>query len=118
MTAVSPARVWTFSVRGAADIRAAGEISETPDGVGFTLGTAEGRRAVQLRFAGRHNVGAVLSLDRQRQFLPNWFGGDSGAGDFRVGCFGIVRFAGHEASAIDKGLQMHLGTACRPNDSV
>jgi UDP-N-acetylmuramoyl-tripeptide--D-alanyl-D-alanine ligase len=75
MATVSPARVWTFSTRDAADIRAAGEISETPAGVGFTLETSEGRRAVRLRFAGRHNVtnalaaagvGAALELGLER----------------------------------------------------
>jgi UDP-N-acetylmuramoyl-tripeptide--D-alanyl-D-alanine ligase len=75
MAAVSSARVWTFSVRDAADIRAAGEISETPDGVGFTLETSEGRRPVPLHFAGRHNVtnalaaagvGAALGLGLER----------------------------------------------------
>ena len=75
MAAVSAARIWTFSALGAADIRAAGEISETPAGVGFTLETSEGRRAVRLRFAGRHNVtnalaaagvGAALGLPLER----------------------------------------------------
>jgi UDP-N-acetylmuramoyl-tripeptide--D-alanyl-D-alanine ligase len=61
MAAVSPARVWTFSARGAADIRAVGEISETADGIGFTLETSEGRRKVRLRFAGRHNVSNALA---------------------------------------------------------
>ncbi len=71
----SAARVWTFSAQGAADIRAAGAISETPEGVGFMLETSEGRRAVRLRFAGRHNVtnalaaagvGAALGLPLER----------------------------------------------------
>lgn len=79
MGAVSPARVWTFSTQGrarvVADIRAAGEITETPEGVAFTLETSEGRRAVRLRFAGRHNVtnalaaagvGAALGLPLER----------------------------------------------------
>ena len=75
MAALSAARVWTFSTRDAADVRAAGEISETPDGVGFTLETSEGRRGVRLRFAGRHNVtnalaaagvGAALGLGLER----------------------------------------------------
>ena len=75
MAAESSARVWTFSARGPADIRATGEISETEDGVGFTLETSEGRRAVLLRFAGRHNVtnalaaagvGAALGLPLER----------------------------------------------------
>lgn len=75
MAALSAARVWTFSALGAADIRAAGEISETAGGVGFTLETSEGRRAVRLRFAGRHNVtnalaaagvGAALGLPLER----------------------------------------------------
>jgi UDP-N-acetylmuramoyl-tripeptide--D-alanyl-D-alanine ligase len=69
MGAVSAARVWTFSAlgsalgsaRGAADIRATGEISEMPEGVVFTLETSEGRRAVRLRFAGRHNVTNALA---------------------------------------------------------
>ncbi len=61
MAALSAARIWTFSALGAADIRAAGEISETPDGVGFTLETSEGHRAVRLRFAGRHNVTNALA---------------------------------------------------------
>ena len=75
MAALSAARVWIFSARDAADIRAAGEISETPDGVGFTLETSEGRRVVRLGFAGRHNVtnalaaagaGAALGLGLER----------------------------------------------------
>jgi len=75
MGAASPARIWTFSAQGTADIRAAGVISETPEGVGFTLETSEGRRAVRLRFAGRHNVtnalaaagvGAALGLPLER----------------------------------------------------
>ena len=75
MAALSAARVWTFSALGAADIRAAGEISETPDGIGFALETPEGRRKVRLRFAGRHNVtnalaaagvGAALGLPLER----------------------------------------------------
>ena len=75
MAALSAARVWTFSALGAADIRAAGEISETPDGIGFALETLEGRREVRLRFAGRHNVtnalaaagvGAALGLPLER----------------------------------------------------
>jgi len=75
MAALSVARVWTFSARDAADIRAAGEISETHDGVGFALETSEGRRTVRLRFAGRHNVtnalaaagvGAALGLPLER----------------------------------------------------
>lgn len=61
MRAASPARVWTFSARGAADIRVAGAISETLEGVGFMLETSEGRRAVRLRFAGRHNVTNALA---------------------------------------------------------
>ena len=75
MAALSSARVWTFSAQDAADVRAAGETSETPDGVDFTLETSEGRRAVRLRFAGRHNVtnalaaagvGAALGLGLER----------------------------------------------------
>ena len=75
MAALSAARVWTFSALGASDIRAAGEISETPDGIGFALETPEGRRKVRLRFAGRHNVtnalaaagvGAALGLPLER----------------------------------------------------
>jgi UDP-N-acetylmuramoyl-tripeptide--D-alanyl-D-alanine ligase len=75
MAALSSARVWTFSAQDAADVRAAGETSETPDGVDFTLETSEGRRAVRLRFAGRHNVtnalaaagvGAALGLPLER----------------------------------------------------
>jgi UDP-N-acetylmuramoyl-tripeptide--D-alanyl-D-alanine ligase len=65
MGAVSLARVWTFGTQGSAriavDIRATGEISETPEGVAFTLETPEGRRAVRLRFAGRHNVTNALA---------------------------------------------------------
>jgi UDP-N-acetylmuramoyl-tripeptide--D-alanyl-D-alanine ligase len=65
MSAVSAARVWTFSVLGSArvtaDIRAVGEITETLEGVSFTLETPAGRRAVRLRFAGRHNVTNALA---------------------------------------------------------
>jgi len=73
MAAASPARVWTFSAfgsafgsalgsaRGAADIRAAGEIDDTPEGVSFVLETSEGRRALRLHFAGRHNVTNALA---------------------------------------------------------
>ncbi len=65
MGAASPARVWTFSAlgsaRGAADVRAAGEIGDTPGGVAFVLETSEGRRAVRLHFAGRHNVTNALA---------------------------------------------------------
>ena len=61
MAKATTARVWTFSQRDAADIRAAGEITETPHGVGFTLETSQGRIAVRLRFAGRHNVTNALA---------------------------------------------------------
>ena len=64
MAAASPARVWTFSAfgsaRGAADIRA-GEIDDTPEGVSFALETSQGRRALRLHFAGRHNVTNALA---------------------------------------------------------
>jgi len=72
MATASRARVWTFSARGAADIRAVGSIDEGSAGVGFTLETPDGRRPVRLRFVGRHNVtnalaaaaiGAALGLD-------------------------------------------------------
>jgi len=65
MAAASAARVWTFSAfgsaRGAADIRAAGEIDDTPEGVSFALETSQGRRALRLHFAGRHNVTNALA---------------------------------------------------------
>ena len=65
MAAASAARVWTFSAfgsaRGAADIRAAGEIDDTPEGVSFALETSHGRRALRLHFAGRHNVTNALA---------------------------------------------------------
>jgi UDP-N-acetylmuramoyl-tripeptide--D-alanyl-D-alanine ligase len=61
MGSASPAPVWTFSARGEADIRAAGEISDTPEGVRFVLETSGGHRAVRLRFAGRHNVTNALA---------------------------------------------------------
>jgi UDP-N-acetylmuramoyl-tripeptide--D-alanyl-D-alanine ligase len=61
MAALTRARVWTFSARGPADIRAVGPIGETPDGVGFTLETKAGRQPVRLRFAGRHNVTNALA---------------------------------------------------------
>jgi UDP-N-acetylmuramoyl-tripeptide--D-alanyl-D-alanine ligase len=65
MAVASPARVWTFSAfgsaRGAADVRAAGEIDDTPEGVSFALETSQGRRALRLHFAGRHNVTNALA---------------------------------------------------------
>lgn len=61
MGGASRARVWTYSARGRGDLRAAGEIADGPDGVGFTLETSEGRRPVRLRFAGRHNVTNALA---------------------------------------------------------
>jgi UDP-N-acetylmuramoyl-tripeptide--D-alanyl-D-alanine ligase len=73
MGAASPARVWTFSALGsargsargsalgAADIRAAGQVTDTSEGVSFVLETSQGRRAVRLHFAGRHNVTNALA---------------------------------------------------------
>jgi len=65
MGAASTARVWTFSALGgapgAADVRATGEIVDTSDGVTFVLETSQGRRAVRLHFAGRHNVTNALA---------------------------------------------------------
>jgi UDP-N-acetylmuramoyl-tripeptide--D-alanyl-D-alanine ligase len=60
MRAASRARVWKFGAMKAADIRAA-EITDTPAGVTFVLQIPEGRRAVRLRFAGRHNVTNALA---------------------------------------------------------
>jgi UDP-N-acetylmuramoyl-tripeptide--D-alanyl-D-alanine ligase len=69
MGAATPARIWTFSALGsalgnalgAADIRAAGQVADTSEGVSFVLETSEGRRAVRLHFAGRHNVTNALA---------------------------------------------------------
>jgi UDP-N-acetylmuramoyl-tripeptide--D-alanyl-D-alanine ligase len=73
MGAATPARIWTFSVLGsapgsalgnalgAADIRAAGPVADTSEGVSFVLETSQGRRAVRLHFAGRHNVTNALA---------------------------------------------------------
>jgi UDP-N-acetylmuramoyl-tripeptide--D-alanyl-D-alanine ligase len=65
MGAASTARVWTFSALGgapgAADVRATGEIVDTSDGVTFVLETSQGRHAVRLHFAGRHNVTNALA---------------------------------------------------------
>jgi UDP-N-acetylmuramoyl-tripeptide--D-alanyl-D-alanine ligase len=60
MAAASRARVWTFGVMKAADIRAA-EITDTPAGVSFVLQIPAGRRVVRLHFAGRHNVTNALA---------------------------------------------------------
>src|SRR5213594_351637 len=49
MAAQTRARVWTVSARSAADVRALGQVSESSDGVGFEVETAEGRRPVRLR---------------------------------------------------------------------
>ncbi|PYM49805.1 MAG: hypothetical protein DME16_07885, partial [Candidatus Rokuibacteriota bacterium] len=61
MAAQTRARVWTVSARSAADVRALGQVSESSDGVGFEVETAEGRRPVRLRFSGRHNVTNALA---------------------------------------------------------
>jgi UDP-N-acetylmuramoyl-tripeptide--D-alanyl-D-alanine ligase len=69
MGAATPARIWTFSALGsalgnalgAADIRAAGQVADTSEGVSFVLETSQGRRAVRLHFAGRHNVTNALA---------------------------------------------------------
>lgn len=61
MAAQTRARVWTVSARSAADVRALGQVSESSDGVGFEIETAEGRRPVRLRFSGRHNVTNALA---------------------------------------------------------
>jgi UDP-N-acetylmuramoyl-tripeptide--D-alanyl-D-alanine ligase len=42
-------------------VHAAGRVSESPDGVGFEIETAEGRHPVRLRFSGRHNVTNALA---------------------------------------------------------
>jgi UDP-N-acetylmuramoyl-tripeptide--D-alanyl-D-alanine ligase len=56
MQTLSHARVWTYSVHGAADLRAAAGVEEGPEGISFTLETPDGRQPVRLCFAGRHNV--------------------------------------------------------------
>ena len=65
MGAATPARIWTFSALGSAlgtaDIRAAGQVADTSEGVSFVLETSHGRRAVRLHFAGRHNVTNALA---------------------------------------------------------
>lgn len=55
------ARVITYGRAATAAVRAAGELVETPGGVGFTLETAGERQAVTLAFTGRHNVTNALA---------------------------------------------------------
>ncbi len=61
MREVARARVLTFGVAASADVRAVGPITESTDGVRFTLAAGGGERPVLLSFAGRHNVVNALA---------------------------------------------------------
>jgi UDP-N-acetylmuramoyl-tripeptide--D-alanyl-D-alanine ligase len=61
MRALSSARVLTFGVSAGAGVRSIRPVTESAEGVGFTLALAGAERAVLLRFAGRHNVVNALA---------------------------------------------------------
>jgi UDP-N-acetylmuramoyl-tripeptide--D-alanyl-D-alanine ligase len=54
-------RVVTFGRAAGATVRAVGEVTDTDEGLAFTLEAAGRRQAVSLAFAGRHNVGNALA---------------------------------------------------------
>jgi UDP-N-acetylmuramoyl-tripeptide--D-alanyl-D-alanine ligase len=54
-------RVVTFGRAPGATVRAVGEVTDTDEGLAFTLEAAGRRQAVSLAFAGRHNVGNALA---------------------------------------------------------
>ena len=55
------ARVVTFGTAARADVRAAGEVVESADGLAFTLEHAGRREPVQVALSGRHNAINVLA---------------------------------------------------------
>jgi UDP-N-acetylmuramoyl-tripeptide--D-alanyl-D-alanine ligase len=55
------ARVVTYGRGRSAKVRAVGDVAEDADTLTFTLEVGRDRRAVTLRFAGRHNVGNALA---------------------------------------------------------
>ncbi len=61
MAAKSRARVLTYSMREAGDVRAVGTPEETTQGLRFTLEIGGVRRSVSLAFAGTHNVANALA---------------------------------------------------------
>jgi UDP-N-acetylmuramoyl-tripeptide--D-alanyl-D-alanine ligase len=61
MRDVARGRVLTFSARGPADVRSAGTVEESPEGIRFTLEIAGARQPIRTRFAGRHNVVNALA---------------------------------------------------------
>jgi UDP-N-acetylmuramoyl-tripeptide--D-alanyl-D-alanine ligase len=54
-------RVITFGRAAGADVRIAGDVSDTEDGFAFTLEAGGRRQQVRAAFAGRHNVANVLA---------------------------------------------------------
>src|SRR5262245_2929638 len=54
MRDLATGRVLTFSVDGAADVRAVGPVDDADDGLRFTLEIAGVRQPIRMRFAGRH----------------------------------------------------------------
>lgn len=57
MAAHARCPVWLYGIAGEVDVRTAGTINETPEGVDFTLAILRGgQRPVRLAFPGRHNV--------------------------------------------------------------
>ena len=61
MRELSSARVITFGSIAGAGVRSARPVTESAEGVRFTLALAGAERAVLLRFAGRHNVVNALA---------------------------------------------------------
>jgi UDP-N-acetylmuramoyl-tripeptide--D-alanyl-D-alanine ligase len=61
MGSLARGRIITVSAQGPADVRAIGQPEDTMSGVRFTLEAGGARRAVSLRFAGRHNVVNALA---------------------------------------------------------
>jgi UDP-N-acetylmuramoyl-tripeptide--D-alanyl-D-alanine ligase len=61
MAGDTAARVITFGRSPRADVRAAGTVSDGPDGLSFTLQAGNRQVPVTLAFAGGHNVGNALA---------------------------------------------------------
>jgi UDP-N-acetylmuramyl pentapeptide synthase len=57
----TPARVVTYGTAAGADVRCAGDVRDTPDGLTFTLEANDARQPVTLAFSGRHNVSNALA---------------------------------------------------------
>jgi UDP-N-acetylmuramoyl-tripeptide--D-alanyl-D-alanine ligase len=55
------ARVVTYGTTTGADVRSAGDASDTEDGLTFTLETGGARQPVTLAFSGRHNIANALA---------------------------------------------------------